>query len=351
MEVRVSEIQKLFADRDLFTSRSGDDTTVHRICAAENCGHGDLVFIDRAEFVQSALQRAPSAVVVTSDLAEKFTGIPNTGVLICSNVRLAQALIKQRFASRDLAADGWPRVHPSAVIHASVEVPESTYIGPQVVIGRDVQIGEHCHILAGAVIEHDAVIGDSTHIHPQALIGYKCHLGENVEVGPGTVIGSEGFGYAQDDKRRSHKIPQTGKVTIADDVRIGSNCSIDRAPYGETKIGRGTKVDNLCHLAHGVEIGEDCLLTAMLCVAGSTKIGDHVMTSGQVGILDHITVASDSVLVHRAGVTKSIDHPGAYAGTPTQPLNQYMKNIAQFKNLRELAKRVKALEKQMGSDS
>ena len=137
---------------------------------------------------------------------------------------------------------------------------------------------------------------------------------------------------------------------IGDRVRIGANNCIDRATYSETRIGAGTKTDNLCHIAHNVVVGEDCLLTAMLCVAGSTTIGNRVITSGNTGILDHVKICDDVVLLHRAGVTKDVEKPGAYAGVPLLPLGEYMKNSAVLKNANDLRKRVSAIEKNLGLD-
>jgi UDP-3-O-[3-hydroxymyristoyl] glucosamine N-acyltransferase len=182
-------------------------------------------------------------------------------------------------------------------------------------------------------------------VHPNAVIGYGCIVGNEAVVGAGSVIGSEGYGFAQDRLGRSHPIPQTGIVELGDRVRVGSCCCIDRATYHTTRIGAGTKLDNLCHIAHNVSIGEDCLLTAMLCVAGSTRIGDRVITSGQTGILDHVTICDDVALVHRAGVSKDITMPGAYAGAPVLPIREYMRNTAAARMLAELRQRVLDLER------
>jgi len=224
-----------------------------------------------------------------------------------------------------------------------------TAIEPKAVVGQNVKIGAHCRIMAGAVIENDAVIGDETVVHPLAVVGYGCRLGRQVVICSGSVIGSEGYGFAQDKERKSHPIPQTGIVVIEDRVRVGANSCIDRATYHATRIGAGTKLDNLCHVAHNVNIGQDCLLTAMLCVAGSTKIGDRVITSGQTGILDHVSVCSDTVLLHRAGVSKDIDVPGAYGGAPVLPLSEYLKNTAVFRTATKLRKQVNDLLKNSGS--
>ncbi|MEK7358716.1 MAG: UDP-3-O-(3-hydroxymyristoyl)glucosamine N-acyltransferase, partial [Bdellovibrionota bacterium] len=230
----------------------------------------------------------------------------------------------------------------------TAEIGAGTVIEPRVVIAAGVKIGKNCRIMTGAVIENDTTIGDGSMIHPQVVVGYGSKLGREVVIEAGSVIGSAGFGFAQDQKRKSHTIPQTGIVVLEDRVRVGANCCIDRATYHETRIGAGTKLDNLCHVAHNVQIGEDCLLTAMFCVAGSTTIGNRVMASGQTGIIDHMNVCDDAVLLHRAGVTKDVEKPGAYAGLPVQPLTDYMKNVAAMKSASEIRTRLIHVEKRLG---
>jgi UDP-3-O-[3-hydroxymyristoyl] glucosamine N-acyltransferase len=269
------------------------------------------------------------------------------GILIATNIKLTHAMIKARFSNRNFEDERWERIHPSAAVHESASIAETAFISPNAVIGPEVSIGEHTRILGGAVVENGAVIGSHCVIHPNAVIGFKCVIGNQVEIGACTVIGSEGYGFAQDASGKHHKIPQTGIVVIEDRVRIGANNCIDRATYAETRIGAGTKIDNLCHIAHNVQIGEDCLLTAMLCVAGSTKIGNRVVTSGQAGILDHVTICDDVYLLHRAGVSKDIKNPGIYAGVPVQPLNQYMRNTAHQKSIGGLKEKVAGLEKEL----
>jgi len=199
------------------------------------------------------------------------------------------------------------------------------------------------------VIEHDVQIGNDTVVHPNAVIGYGCIVGHESDIGSGVVIGSEGFGFAWDKTGKTYTIPQTGIVILEDRVRLGANCCIDRAAYRTTRIGTGTKLDNLCHVGHNVQIGENCLLTSMFCVAGSTTIGNRVMASGQTGILDHMKICDDVVLVHRAGVTGDIEKPGVYAGLPVQPLKEYLRNTAVFRILSEMRQRLLTLERRDGS--
>ncbi|MGZ8249408.1 MAG: UDP-3-O-(3-hydroxymyristoyl)glucosamine N-acyltransferase, partial [Methylomagnum sp.] len=153
--------------------------------------------------------------------------------------------------------------------------------------------------------------------------------------------------FAQDEKRHNYRIPHSGKVIVEDRVVIGANTNIDRAAYGATVIHNGVVIDGLCHIAHNVEIGEDCILCAHTGISGSTKFGKRVIASGQTGALDHITVADDVVLLHRAGLHNSIKQPGLYAGGPAQPLKEYLKNIAVLPRLHDMWTRLRALEKKL----
>jgi UDP-3-O-[3-hydroxymyristoyl] glucosamine N-acyltransferase len=314
------------------------DWLVTGVAAVQSCGAGDLVFADKPALLAHVLERKPAVVVAARNLRDAAASLaPTTVALFTGNVALAHAIIKQRYAGRNYAAAEWEGpIHPSAIVHPTAVIDPSAWIEPRVVIGRNTRIGPRSRIMSGAVIEHDVVIG-------------SCELGNEVVIGPGSIIGSEGFGFAQDAQRRSHPIPQTGRVIIGDRVRVGANNTIDRATYAETRIGSGTKFDNLCHVAHNVEIGEDCLLTAMFCIAGSSQVGNRVMASGQTGIIDHVKVCDDVVLVHRAGVVKDIDQPGAHASLPTQPLDEYLRNTAAARKNAELRKRVAELEKALAA--
>ncbi len=343
--ISVADIKRTLESHGIMGAHRGGNPPILRIEAVENCRPGDLVFAASAAHVEVVGERSPAVVVTSVECAELFDANDDFAVLEVENVKLAHALIKQTFSGRDFPDEQWERIHPSAVIHEDAEIADSATIGPGVVISQGARIGANCRILAGAVIENDVSLGDGCIVHPNAVVGYGCLLGNEVEIGAGSVIGSEGFGFAQDNHGRSHKIPQTGIVVIEDRVRIGACNCIDRATYGETRIGAGTKTDNICHFGHNVEVGEDCLLTSMFCVAGSTKIGNRVVSSGQTGVLDHLTICDDVTLLHRAGVTRDITEPGWYAGLPVQSFKQYMKNIAQFRKLDDLKRKLVALSR------
>jgi UDP-3-O-[3-hydroxymyristoyl] glucosamine N-acyltransferase len=373
MKLLASSIYREFAGQGLLIRMMGEDREINRFAPVQICEPGDIVFVDRDEFIDIVIERGPSAVITKEDIAHRFLDMKNVpSILISPKVSLAHALVRQKYQDRRYEDEGWPEIHPSAVIHPdaviysekiasntaaakkdssneeSSEENDRVKIGPGAVIGKNVTIGRGSVIMANSVIEHGTIIGDYCVIYPNVTIGYDTRIGSRVYIKSGTVIGAEGFGFAQDEKRRSHRIPQTGCVVIEDDVVIGANCCIDRATYLETIIKTGVRMDNLCHIAHNVEVGEDSLLTAGFIVAGSTKIGKRLLASGQTGILDHLTIADDTLLLHRAGVTESILEGGAYAGLPLQPLKDYLKNSAVFRRLADMRKSIQHLEKAVG---
>ena len=347
MSIRASALFEEFRRNGLLLAMTGEDAVIEGVGPVEDCSPGDLVFVDRKEFVEPALRGGPAAVITTGELAAAFATDAKLAVLTAPDVTLARALVTQRFFDRDLRPEGTPRVDPSAVIAETAEVAATARIGANVYVGPGAKVGEETVILANAVIEERAVVGDRTVIHPGVVVGFECRIGNEVIIGAGTVIGSEGFGFAQDKERRSHRIPQMGWVEIEDRVVIGSNCCLDRGTHAATRIGAGTIMDNLCHVAHNVETGEDCILTAMLCVAGSTRLGNRVITSGMTGILDHLTIADDVVLVQRAGVGNDVKQPGVYAGSPVMPLKEYMKNQAALRRISSMRDAIKQLEKRL----
>lgn len=347
MNLLASQILERFSAQGLIVAHSGPDLMLRRISPIEECQPGDLVFIDHAKYLDRVRSQHPSGVVISEALAAELGNQGELAILTAPNVRLAMAILKQTFADRDVRATEWPRLHPSAIIHETVSVPVDAVIGPGVVIGREVRLGERVVLMANVVIEHDAVIGPGTVLHPGCVVGYGCRIGSDVILKAGCVIGSEGFGFAQDERRRNHRIPHTGTVIIEDRVIIGANTNIDRATYGATHIHAGAVIDAMCHLGHNVEIGEDSILCAHTGLSGSTRFGKRVIASGQTGTLDHVSVPDDTFLLHRAGLNNSIKAPGAYAGGPAQPLQQYLKNMAVMPKLHEMWTRLKRLEKKL----
>ncbi len=349
MDMRVSEILTRWQQEGVLLERRGPDAQVRGIAPVEEYGPGDMVFLDQPSLVEAVAAKPPACVVTSARLADALAHDfgETAALLVAPNVKLAQALLRQEYADRDLRGEEWQGVHPSAVVHESARLGQGVVVGPNAVVGASCRVGDRCVIMAGSVIEHDAVLGEGTVIHPNVTVGFACELGAQVIVHSGSVIGCEGYGFAQDQQRRSHRIPQTGKVVIEDRVRVGACNCIDRAAFRETRIKAGTKLDNHCHVAHNVVIGRDCLLTAGLIVAGSTTLGDRVIASGDTGFIDHLNICDDAVFVHKAGVTKDVTEPGVYAGTPHQPMAEYTRNTAALRKLAEMRKQLLALEKEV----
>ena len=347
MKIKASQIFETFHARGVLDELIGPDTDVTSIDPAEDSSPGSLVFIDSPEFAEHAIKSKCAAIVTHAKLVESFSSLTSTTILTSKNTRLAQALIRQAYADHDHRDIEWPAIHPAATIHETATLAADAIIGPGVVIGRNVQIGPGSIIKANSVLEQDVVIGEDCILHPNVVVSHKCELGNRVILKSGCVIGMEGFGFAQDEKGKSYRIPQTGKVVIEDDVLMGSQCNVDRAAWGETRIRAGSKFDALCHVAHNADIGEDCIIVAQTGVAGSSTLGQRVVVSGQCAITDHVKITDDVTLVQRAGVINNIDEPGVYAGTPIQPVKDYFRNSAVSHKLVELRKQVRQLEKQV----
>ena len=347
MNITVGEIFERFGPSGVIDRVDGPERSVSGFAGTDRYSAKDMVFVDELSLVEGLIASPPGAVLTNEDLAQKLVGPNAPALLVSANPRLAFTLIRQVYDDYDPRANEWPRIHPSAVLHESVRVPEDAVIGPGVVIGRDVQLGQRVVIQANSVIEHDVVIGDDTIIHARVFVGRSCKIGARVRLKPGCVIGADGFGFVRDDEKRFNRIPQKGIVVIEDDVMISANSTIDRATFSETRISRGCKIDALCHIGHNVFLDEDCLLVAQTGIAGSTRFGKRVLASGQTGVIDHRTVTDDVVLVHRAGVSEDITKPGIYASGPAQPFLEYTRNIAVFRKLSEMRKRLIHLEREI----
>lgn len=240
---------------------------------------------------------------------------------------------------------GFSGIHPTAVIHPTAQLSEGVVIGPYSVIERDVKIGSFSIIDAHVFIGAESKIGSMCRLYSRATIREKCEVGNRVIIQPGAVIGSCGFGYFTDPATGKHiSLKQLGKVILEDEVEIGANTTIDRARFKTTRIKKGSKIDNLVQIGHQVEIGEDNLIVAQVGIAGSTKTGKHVVVGGQVGVAGHLIIADGIMIAARAGVTKSLQQPGAYSGAPALPLKEAHEQFVQLRSFGRWLKRFKELE-------
>ncbi len=219
------------------------------------------------------------------------------------------------------------RIHPTAVIHETADLSPDVQVGPFVAIGAEVTIGARCVLHAGVVLMDRVQLGEDCILYPHVVVREECTLGARVILQPGVAIGGDGFGFITHEGRHV-KIPQLGTVVLEDDVEIGANSTVDRARFTETRVGRGTKVDNLVMVGHNVRTGEDCLLVSQVGVGGSTRLGNRVTLAGQVGVAGHLSIGDDITVLGQSGVTKTLREPGFYAGLPVRPVDRWRRAMA-----------------------
>ena len=237
-----------------------------------------------------------------------------------------------------------PFIHPTAVIDASAQIGAGVWIGAHVVVGRNAHIGARVRIYPNATIYDDVKIGADSVIHSGVSIREGSVIGERVRIHNNVVIGSDGFGYAKDEKKRWLKIPQTGIVVIEDDVEIGAGTTIDRASVGESRIARGAKIDNLVQIGHSCTVGEDALICAQVGLAGSSHVGHRVILAGQVGVAGHLTIGDDAVLTAKSATSHNVEPGKTISGIPAFDNREWLRSIAAFRRLTEMQRTVRTLE-------
>jgi UDP-3-O-[3-hydroxymyristoyl] glucosamine N-acyltransferase len=250
----------------------------------------------------------------------------------------------------ELFADPWrpaPGVHPLAHVGLGVVLGDGASIGPFCSIGDGARIGARTVVHPHAAIGRYAEIGDDCVLHAHVSVRERVRIGHRVVLQDGAVIGSDGFGFARRPDGSHQKIPQIGGVVVEDDVEVGANATIDRPAVGETRIGAGTKIDNLVQIAHGVTLGRNVLLAAQVGVAGSTTIEEGVTLAGQVGVAGHLTIGKGVVATAQTGIPNSVDAGSFISGYPAIPNRDWLKSSAVFRKLPELRKLISDLEKRV----
>jgi len=238
-------------------------------------------------------------------------------------------------------------VHESAVIDSSAEVASDVSIGAGVVIGPACRIASGVRILPNVTVYENVSIGKDSTIHSGVVIRERSQIGERCVIYNNVVVGCDGFGYAKDEKKSWLKIPQTGRVVIEDDVEIGAGTTIDRASVGESRIRRGTKIDNLVQIGHSCTIGEDTLLCAQVGLAGSSHIGSRVILAGQAGVAGHLTIGDDVVLTAKSATSHDVPAGKVISGIPAFDNRDWLKSTAAFRRLGEMQRKIRELEKRI----
>lgn len=301
------------------------------VASIRSASPGDVVFVETEKNLQAALASGAAAVIAGDFAAESA---PSKPVLIAEQPRLAFARAAQFLLSTPKREQS---VHPSAAVDRSARLGKNASVGARSVLAEGVNIGEATHIGAGCVIGANVTMGRDCEIYPNVTIYAGVRLGDRVIVHAGAVLGSDGFGYVRDKSTgRYEKFPQIGRLEIEDDVEIGANSTIDRGALEVTRIGRGTKIDNLVHIGHNCQIGEDVVIAAQTGFSGSIVVENNVVLGGQVGIGEGARICEGVMLGGQGGVLpkKILRGKGvAFWGTPAQPLREYLKQLAALAKL------------------
>ncbi|MBV9233837.1 MAG: UDP-3-O-(3-hydroxymyristoyl)glucosamine N-acyltransferase [Candidatus Eremiobacteraeota bacterium] len=314
------------------------DVLIDGVSAVEDATPGTLTFATTESFVTAASAGNAAAVLLEERLAPSN---PLKPLLVVSDARLALATLLERIMP---ARPRGPFRHPSAVIESADGLAPDVYVGAHAYVGRGVRIGAGSAIGEQAYIGEGVAIGEGVLIHPAARVMARCRIGNGVVLHAGCVIGSDGFGWAFAEGR-AKRIPQVGNVDLEDDVEIGANACIDRAQTGSTRIGAGTKIDNLVQVGHNCRIGRHCVIAALTGLAGSTIIGDYVRVAGQAGFRGHLKVGSRVTIAGHAGVWGDIADDTTVSGNPARNHRDELRQQVMIRKLPKLFERVEALER------
>lgn len=336
MAKKIKELAELVGAKII----GNEDLLIEGAASLDNVTHNSIVFVENDRFLQRALT-SPASAIVTPIEAQNS----DKTLIVVKNAKLAFAKIINALTAKPAAP---------ATIHATAIIEQSAIIWPDVSIGAHTVIGSGTHILprakvgANCSIGNDVEIGKDVVIHANVTIYDRVKIRDRVIIHSGSVIGGDGFGYIFDNGQ-FHKFPQIGDVIIEEDVEIGTNVSIDRGALDSTIIGHGTKIDNLCQIAHNVKIGSNCVLAAQVGVSGSSVIEDNVIVGGQVGIADHVRIEKGAIIGAQAGIpTGKIIRKGLTVwGTPARPIDDFKNIYAHTQNLPALKKRLISLEKRL----
>jgi UDP-3-O-[3-hydroxymyristoyl] glucosamine N-acyltransferase len=328
------KLSAIAAALDARLENGSPDTEITGLNGIEQAGPGELTFVSNPKYAAAARSTHASAVIV----AEDFPAIP-AAVLRAKNPYLSFAQALELFYHPLSYAPG---VHPTAVVDASAKIGKNAHIGPYVVIGAGVEISDNAVLLAHVVIYRGVRIGGNFFAHAHAVVRENCRIGNNVLLQNGVVVGADGFGFAKTTEGTWHKIPQPAGVVIGDDVEVQANSCIDRASVGETRIGRGVKIDNLVQVGHGSTVGEDALLCAQAGIAGSTEIGNKVILTGQVGVVGHCKVGDGAIVTPQSGVAHDIPAGALVSGSPAVDHRLWLKYSALLAKLPDMARALRA---------
>lgn len=325
--------------KQLGLDHTGNDIEITGVNTLEKACPGELSFLVNPKYSHLLKTTQASCVITDAQHAEMMER-----ALVSANVYFDLARVVKLFEKPQGCLEG---VSNLSFVHESAKLAETAIVYPFAFIGANVAIGENCIIFPGCYVGEYSILGDDCILYPNSVVMGRISLGDNVIVQPGAVIGADGYGYAQTPLGHM-KIPQIGSVAIETNVEIGANSAVDRAALDVTRIGRGTKIDNLVQVGHNVCVGENCLLVGQVGIGGSTEIGDNVVLGGQVGVADNVKIGSNTMVGAQSGISGTVAEGSKLGGSPCMPYNTYLKAMGVCApKLPELFKRVKKLEKKL----
>ncbi len=320
---------------------NGNDE-IWKLCKIEEGEHGGLSFLANSKYTNYIYDTKATAVIVSNDFIPEHP--INASLIRVADPYLAFAMLLKKYNEIQLDKRG---IDPLAFISPSATIGKDCYIGPFAFIGDNVKIGDNTKIYPQTYVGDNSIIGDSTTLFAGVRIYQNIVIGNRCTLHSGVVIGGDGFGFAPTAEGSYQKIDQIGNVIIEDDVEIGANTTIDRATMGSTIIHRGVKLDNLCQIAHNVQVGENTVMASQSGIAGSGKVGSHCIIAGQVGIVGHIEVGNNVTIAAQSGVTRNFPDGVTILGSPATDAIKQRKNYVYQRNLDQLYKRLDELERKV----
>jgi UDP-3-O-[3-hydroxymyristoyl] glucosamine N-acyltransferase len=312
---------------------------IERIADLDHAGKYEIAYVDNEKLFAAAAESKAWCLIVRDGVEDKF---PDRTLIVVDNPKLAFARVGSTLAP---SAYREPTIHPTAVVAETADISISAYVGPNVCVGDKTHVGAYTRIEAGVVLGSNVTVGEHCVLHPNVVLYDNVSIGNFVILHAGVCLGADGFGYVRDDDGYYWKFPQVGTVVIEDDVEIGAHSCVDRGALGRTRIGRGTRLDNMVHVGHNCDIGERVVIAAQTGISGSVVIEDEAVIGGQVGFGDHTRVQKGAVIGSKAGVLPGkIVRPGVWWGIPVQPLDQYKRMNAHMNRLPEMRENLKRLE-------
>jgi UDP-3-O-[3-hydroxymyristoyl] glucosamine N-acyltransferase len=337
MKMTVQELAEIVNGRVV-----GDGKTrIERIADLDHADQNEIAYVENEKLGSLATESKASCLIVKEGLSEKF---PPRTLIEVRNPKLAFSLIG---AALHPPVRREPSIHPTAVIAETADIALTAYVGPHVCVGEYVSVGAYTRLEAGVVVGASVTVGEDCVLHPNVVLYDGVSIGSRVILHAGVCIGADGFGYVRHELGYQ-KFPQVGTVVIEDDVEIGAHTCIDRAALGRTRIGRGTKLDNMVHVGHNCDIGERVVIAAQTGISGSVVIEDDAVIGGQVGFGDHTRVQKGAIIGSKAGILPGkIVRPGVWWGIPVQPLDQYKRMNAHMNRLPQMREELKRLQEEV----